>query len=180
MLTAYDFTVGAVRGASAKQIQMILIHPSCVITPEVYDFAQLDPPSAGSQGKYEYFEESFEDVFLLPNKEYGAEFVVANLSNGSATFTSAVGEDVGTTAITMTAPTGSNLKAGSRYFYKAASSTAPDALGFGVNAAETDGWTEWDGESDVAITNGYKATILVTSADGRVYAAGNGTITAKT
>ena len=30
--------------------------------------AQLDPPSAGSEGKWEYFEESFEDVFLLPNK----------------------------------------------------------------------------------------------------------------
>ncbi len=180
MLTAYDFTVGAIRGASAKQIQMILIHPSCCITPEVYDFAQLDPPSAGSQGKYEYFEESFEDVFLLPNKEYGAEFLVADLSNGTATFTSAAGTDVGTTALTVTAPTGNNLKAGSRYFYAAASGTAPEALGFGVNAAENAAWTEWDGESDIAITNGYKATLLVTAADGRVYAAGSGTITSKT
>lgn len=88
MLTAYDFTVGAVRGVSAKQVNMLLIHPSCVITPEVYDFAQLDEPSAGSQGKYEYFEESFEDVFLLPNKQYGAEFLIAGLNAEEATFAS--------------------------------------------------------------------------------------------
>ena len=180
MLTAYDFTVGAVPGASAKQIKMMLVHPSCVITPEVYDFAQLDPPSAGSQGKYEYFEESFEDCFILPNKQYGMEFVVNGLSASAATFTSAAGATVGTTALTVTAPTGTNVKPGTRYFYAAASGTAPTALTYGQDASHNDAWTEWDGESDVAITNGYKATLLVCSADGRVYASGNATITSKT
>lgn len=117
MLTVYDFTVGAVRGLSAKQVQMFLIHPSCIITPETYDFAQLDPPSAGSQGKYEYFEESFEDVFLLPNKQFGADFLVAGLTADTATFTSAAGTQSGNTVITMTAPVGNALKAKSRYFY---------------------------------------------------------------
>ena len=179
MLTAYDFTVGAVRGATAKQVQMFLIHPSCIITPEVYDFAQLDPPSAGSQGKYEYFEESFEDVFLLPRKEYGAEFFVNGLTNGTATFTSAAGTAVGDTKITVTAPTGTNVKPGTRYFYAAASGTAPTALGFGVNAADA-GWAEWDGEDELTITNAYKMTLLVCDADGRVYYAGTGDVTSKT
>ena len=65
MKTVYDFTEGWVAGAGAKQINMLLIHPSAVITPEKYAFAQLDAPSAGSEGKYIYFEESYDDVFVL-------------------------------------------------------------------------------------------------------------------
>lgn len=53
---------------NGELINMCLVHPLAVITPTNYEFAQLDPPSAGSEGKWEYFEESFEDVFLLPNK----------------------------------------------------------------------------------------------------------------
>lgn len=68
MKTVYDFTEGWKVDSTADQINMILVHPLAVITPTNYEFAQLDPPSAGSEGKWEYFEESFEDVFLLPNK----------------------------------------------------------------------------------------------------------------
>lgn len=75
MKTAYDFTEGWKPGASAKQIQMLLIHPLSVITPVNYEFAQLDEPSAGSEGKYVYFEESHEDVFILNKKIGGIEFV---------------------------------------------------------------------------------------------------------
>lgn len=75
MKTAYDFTVGWQVGASAKQIQMLLIHPGAVITPVSYQFAQLDPPSAGSEGKYIYYEESFEDVFILNKKTDAIQFV---------------------------------------------------------------------------------------------------------
>lgn len=71
MKTAYDFTEGYEVGAGAKQINMLLIHPSAVITPEKYSFAQLDAPSAGSEGKYVYFEESYDDVFIL-NKRTAA------------------------------------------------------------------------------------------------------------
>lgn len=180
MLTAYDFTVGAVRGVSAKQIPMFLVHPSCVITPETYDFAQLDPPSAGSQGKFEYFEESMEDVFMLPNKQYGAEFLVMGLANSEAAFVSVAGTTVGDTALTVTAPSGANLKTGSRFFYAVAADTAPTALGYGESAAENTAWTEWDGESNITASNGYKMTLLVADVDGRVYAAGNGTVTALT
>ena len=181
--TVYDFTVGAVTGASAKRVLMFLVHPSCVITPENYDFAQLDPPSAGSQGKYEYFEESFEDVFLLPNKQYGADFLIADLTVDTATFTTqasaATGAVAGDCKLTVTAPTGTSVKPGTRFFWKAASGTAPTALGYGESAVKA-GWDEWDGTSVISVTNGYKLTLLVCDADGRVYATGNGTVTSKT
>lgn len=76
MKTAYNFTIGWAPGGTAKQIQMFLVHPSAVITPISYQFAQLDPPSAGSEGKYVYFEESFEDVFILNKKAGGIKFVL--------------------------------------------------------------------------------------------------------
>ena len=71
MKTVYDFTEGWKAGAGAKQINMLLIHPSAVITPEKYAFAQLEAPSALSEGKYVYFEESYDDVFVL-NKRINA------------------------------------------------------------------------------------------------------------
>ena len=71
MKTVYDFTEGWTEGVGAKQINMLLIHPSAVITPEKYTFAQLDAPSAGSNGKYVYFEESYDDGFVL-NKRLNA------------------------------------------------------------------------------------------------------------
>ena len=78
MLTAYNFSSGWVPGTTAKQIKMFLVHPNAVITPVSYQFAQLDPPSAGSEGKYVYFEESFEDVFILNKKSDGIQFVVSD------------------------------------------------------------------------------------------------------
>ena len=78
MKTLYDFTEGWSVADGAKQINMVLIHPLAVITPISYEFAQLDPPSAGSQGKWEYFEESFEDVFVLPRR---ADAIAFNIKN---------------------------------------------------------------------------------------------------
>ena len=77
MRTKYDFTEGWKVDSTAKQINMVLVHPMAVITPISYEFAQLDPPSAGSQGKYDYFEESFEDVFILPHKMDAIDFHVS-------------------------------------------------------------------------------------------------------
>lgn len=71
MKTVYDFTEGWKAGAGAKQIRMMLAHPSAVITPEKYVFSQLDAPSAMTNGKYYYFEESYDDTFVL-KKRVGA------------------------------------------------------------------------------------------------------------
>ena len=78
MMTAYNFTTGWAPGASAKQINMFLVHPSAVITPVSYQFSKLDEPSAGSEGKYIYFEESFEDVFILNKRKDALQFNITN------------------------------------------------------------------------------------------------------
>lgn len=74
--TLYDFTQGATPAATAKQIHMFLVQPSCVITPVTYDVAALDEPCAKTNMKWYYYEESHEDVFILPNKANGVAFNV--------------------------------------------------------------------------------------------------------
>lgn len=76
MKTVYDFTEGWTPDASAKQINMFLVHPLAVITPVTYEFAKLDAPSAVTNGKYYYYEESFEDVFILNKKASAIQFNV--------------------------------------------------------------------------------------------------------
>ena len=74
MKTAYVFTTGWAPSETAKQINMFLVHPITVITPISYTFAQLEDPSALSEGKYVYYEESFEDVFILNQQKGGIQF----------------------------------------------------------------------------------------------------------
>ena len=78
--TAYTFNDGKSSGqtsggfvatSTANDMAMILVHPSAVLPVVSYSFAQMEAPSALSQGKYVYFEESFEDVFIL-NKRHNA------------------------------------------------------------------------------------------------------------
>lgn len=76
MKTAYNFTTGWVVASSAKQINMMLVHPLVVLTPVSYAFAQLEAPSALSEGKWVYYEESFEDVFILNQQADGIQFNV--------------------------------------------------------------------------------------------------------
>lgn len=74
MKTLYNFSTGWAVDSNADQINMMLIHPLAVITPVSYTFSQLDEPSAGSEGKYIYYEESFEDVFVLDYKSDAIQF----------------------------------------------------------------------------------------------------------
>lgn len=74
MKTKYNFTTDFVADATADQINMFLVHPAAVITPVKYEFSKLDDPSAGSEGKYVYYEESHEDVFILNNKAGAIQF----------------------------------------------------------------------------------------------------------
>lgn len=80
MKTAYDFTTGWEPGEEADQINMCLIHPNTIITPVSYTFSNLQTPSALSEGKYYYYEESFEDVFILNKKADGIQF---NITEGT-------------------------------------------------------------------------------------------------
>lgn len=60
----------------ARDVKMLLVHPSAVIPVISYDFAQLGAPSSLSQGKWTYFEESFEDVFIFNKKHAGIQFYI--------------------------------------------------------------------------------------------------------
>lgn len=74
MKTLYNFTTGWVVSDSADQINMFMVHPMAIITPISYTFAQLEEPSALSEGKYVYYEESFEDCFILNNMADALQF----------------------------------------------------------------------------------------------------------
>lgn len=182
MKTVYDFTIGSKVGTSAKQVQMFLVHPSAVITPEEYEFANLTAPSAVSEGKWLYFEESYNDAFILPNKQYGIEFLVSDLESSAATFSSQAGTAAsGDTKVTITAPVGANVIPNTRYFYAAKAGSAVEAPAFGTLVADDAEWTEWDGKNTtvLSIPNGQHMTLLACDTDGRVYASGSATVTSK-
>lgn len=67
---------GFTPATDAGDMAMILVHPSAVLPVVSYEFAQLQDPSALTQGKYVYFEESFEDVFILDEKHVGIQICV--------------------------------------------------------------------------------------------------------
>ena len=78
--TAYTFTNGFKADGGAKDIKMLLVHPSSILPIVSYSFAQLESPSAMSQGKYVYFEESFEDVFILNKRVDAIQIIVKDPS----------------------------------------------------------------------------------------------------
>lgn len=68
MKTAYDFTTGFAPSASAKQINLFLVHPSAILTPNKYAFVGMEAPAAGTKGDYIYYEKEYADVFILNNR----------------------------------------------------------------------------------------------------------------
>ena len=66
--TAYSFTTGFEPAASAKQINMFLVHPSAILTPSKYAFVGMEAPAAGTKGDYIYYEKEYSDVFILNNR----------------------------------------------------------------------------------------------------------------
>lgn len=78
MKSAYVFKEddGFEVSTEAKDVKMMLVHLSAIIPAISYEFAQLESPSALSQGKYVYFEESFEDMFIYNKKHDAIQFLV--------------------------------------------------------------------------------------------------------
>ena len=87
MKTKYNFTTDWAPAADAAQINMMLIDPRAVITPVSYTFSRLDAPSAMSEGKWVYYEESFEDVFILNKKADAIQFNITPASSTTTTTT---------------------------------------------------------------------------------------------
>lgn len=73
MKTKYDFTNGCVPASGAKQIHMILIHPSCQVTRRKYAYMKLFTPGTDSRtaDKYVYQTREYGDTFLIKNKACG-------------------------------------------------------------------------------------------------------------
>ena len=68
MKTAYDFKTGFEPSATAKQINLFLVHPSAILTPNKYAFVGMEAPAAGTKGDYIYYEKEYADVFILNNR----------------------------------------------------------------------------------------------------------------
>lgn len=71
--TQYDFTNGCVPGVSAKQINAILIHPSCVVSRDKYAYMKVFTPGTDSRtaDNYIYQNRYYTDTFLIENKACG-------------------------------------------------------------------------------------------------------------
>ena len=79
MKTAYDFTDGCVPASTAKQINWILIHPSCVVCRDKYSYIKLFTPGTDSRTAdgYLYQNRNFGDLFLLEKKVPGCALNVS-------------------------------------------------------------------------------------------------------
>lgn len=75
MKTKYDFTNGCVPATGAKQINLILIHPSCQVTRSKYSYIKLFPPGSDSRTA---------DNYIFQNRQYGDTFLIQNKANGIA------------------------------------------------------------------------------------------------
>lgn len=76
MKTAYTFTTGFAPATTAKQINMFLVHPSAILTPNKYAFVGMEAPAAGTKGDYIYYEKEYADVFILNNRTGAIAFNV--------------------------------------------------------------------------------------------------------
>lgn len=76
--TAYNFTDGCVADESAKQINIILCHPSCQVSRQKYSYIKAFTPGHDSRtaDKYLYQNRKFWDSFLIENKACGIAFNV--------------------------------------------------------------------------------------------------------
>ena len=72
MKTAYDFTEGFTPASTAKQMNMILVHPSAVIAADKHAYINLWAPGSHTQS----------DGYLYQNRKYGDLFVLDTRSDG--------------------------------------------------------------------------------------------------
>ena len=77
MKTAYTFTTGFAPAGSAKQINMFLVHPTAILTPNKSAFVGMEAPAAGTKGDYIYYEKEYSDVFILNNRTGAIAFNVS-------------------------------------------------------------------------------------------------------
>ena len=76
--TAYNFTDGCVADETAKQINIMLCHPSCQVSRQKYAYINTFTPGHDSRtaDKYLYQNRKFWDSFMIENKACGMAFNV--------------------------------------------------------------------------------------------------------
>lgn len=175
--TFYDgITEGQTNGgfaahAGAKDVKMFLVHPSAVLPIVNYEFAELGAPSSLSQGKYTYFEESFEDVFILEALHEGIQFVVGATDTAFDVASTAGTENVGDTVLTAT-----GVNVGHKAYYKLATGTVNP---IDKNSMLPAGYTEISSSAIAAGTN-TKAIVCMVNSLGMVVESKVITLTKKT
>lgn len=72
MKTAYDFTEGFVPASTAKQMNMILVHPESVIAADKHSYINLWAPGSHTQGDgYLYQNRKYSDLFVINTRVAG-------------------------------------------------------------------------------------------------------------
>lgn len=83
MKSAYDFTDGFAPGVGAKQINMILVHPTAVIAPIKHSAIYLWPPGSHTAGDgWLYQNRSYTDLFVIERKVAGVQMNVTADNGG--------------------------------------------------------------------------------------------------
>lgn len=79
MKTKYDFTDGCAAAADARQIDWIMLHPSCLVCRDKYSYIKLFTPGTDSRTAdgYLYQNRCFGDLFLLEKKVEGCSLNVS-------------------------------------------------------------------------------------------------------
>lgn len=71
MKSAYVFTKGFAPAASAVQMNMVMIHPTSIVSPVKYTDVRIGEPKAETKGKYLFFTRRYQTVEIL-NKRVDA------------------------------------------------------------------------------------------------------------
>lgn len=81
--TMYDFTDGAEVGVGAKQINMILVHPSAILAPVKHSAIYLWEPGSHTHGDgWLYQNRRYTDLFVIERKVAGVQMNVEGSTGG--------------------------------------------------------------------------------------------------
>lgn len=77
--TAYDFTDGFVPGVSAKQINLLMVHPQTVLYANKHSYIHMFAPGSDSRvaDSYMYQNRAYWDAFLVDTRIDGIKFNIA-------------------------------------------------------------------------------------------------------
>lgn len=169
MKTAYDFTEGWKPAVGAKQINMILCHPSAILAPmkvaDIYLWMKGQTPE--SAFGYLYQNRSYQDLFVIKAK-IGAVAINANLSGSEPlaglTFECTEGTSFGTQIETVLPA----LTEGNSYVYKI-NGKLPI---LGEDLSKKD-WAAYTLETDIAVNEGNTITLVEVDDEGKAVAGGS-------